>query len=54
MVLFGFIFFVSVVALLAVRAMNIECEAPPRASAVMVYSDRNPGFPADSMRLRRI
>jgi len=54
MVLFGFIFFVSVVALLAVRAMDIEGETPLKARAVMMPADRKPGFPAESMGLRRV
>jgi hypothetical protein len=61
MVLFGFILFVSVAALLAVRAMDIECENPPkprpyREPELRPYRSPapEPNFPAERMALRRI
>jgi hypothetical protein len=55
MVLFGFIFFVSVAALLGVRAMDIECEyeRKPRAYKGGRIEQRS-GFPAQPIGLRQV
>jgi hypothetical protein len=57
MVLFGFIFFVSVAALLAARAMNIECENPPKVKAhraLALHAPQKSGFPAEPAGMRPI
>jgi len=55
MFLFGFIFFVSVAALLGVRAMDIECERQPKIRPYKpVRFEQHSGFPADAMGLRQI
>jgi hypothetical protein len=57
MVLFGFIFFVSVAALLAVREMDIECDNLPKARANQGPARRAPqtsGFPAEPAGMRPI
>jgi hypothetical protein len=55
MVLFGFIFFVSVLALLVVRELDIECARPAKTRpAKAVWMDHRSGFPAESMGLRQI
>jgi hypothetical protein len=55
MVLFGFIFFVSVAVLLAARAMDIECEfeRKPRVHKSGHFEKRS-GFPAEPMGMRHI
>jgi hypothetical protein len=57
MVLFGFIFFVSVLALLIVREMDIGCERPARSRPVKTvqgsWNEKRSGFPAESMGLRQ-
>jgi hypothetical protein len=57
MVLFGFIFFVSVAALMAVRAMDIERENPPKAKVYRAPAQRvqhKSGFPAEPANMRPI
>jgi hypothetical protein len=55
MVLFGFIFFVSVAALLGARALDIECERQPKVRPYRpVRVEQHSGFPAESMGLRQI
>ncbi len=54
MVLFGFIFFVSVLALLVVRELDIECERPAKArQAKPLRSEQRSAFPAEAMGLRQ-
>jgi hypothetical protein len=54
MVLFGFIFFVSVLALLVVRELDIECERPARPRTMKpLRSEQRSAFPADTMGLRQ-
>jgi len=54
MVLFGFILFVSVAALLAAQAMDIECENPPTRRQSRILARKTRGFPEERMGLRQI
>jgi hypothetical protein len=55
MFLFGFILFVSVGALLGVRAMDVECVNEPKVRPYRaVRTEQRSGFPSDSMGLRQI
>jgi hypothetical protein len=55
MVLFGFILFVSVAALLAVRELDIECERQQKLRPHKpVRAEQRSGFPAESMGLRQV
>jgi len=55
MVLFGLIFFVSILALLVVRELDIDCERPAKPRPAKAFrTTHRPGFPAESMGLRQI